>query len=89
MLHLFEYIRMLKHVGTQEWVFKEIQQVDRNAFRFKEIAEPYAYVSGLGDQMHYHPPEHCIAGPYLIDIFDPQLIDSLLALLNPYNMRYC
>jgi secreted Zn-dependent insulinase-like peptidase len=44
-------------------------------------------VSRLGDQMHLYPPEHTIAGPYLIDQFDPELIDSLLNLLDPSNMR--
>jgi secreted Zn-dependent insulinase-like peptidase len=33
---LFEYIQMLKDAKTQEWIFKEIQQVDATDFRFKE-----------------------------------------------------
>ncbi len=33
---LFEYIQMLKDAKMQEWIFREIQQVDATDFRFKE-----------------------------------------------------
>lgn len=86
--HVFEYIRMLKEAKVQEWIFKELQQVDRNDFRFKEKENPYDYVSRLGHHLHHYPPEHCVAGPYLLEEFDPVLIENLLGLLNPYNFRF-
>lgn len=84
---LFEYIQMLKDAKMQEWIFREIQQVDATDFRFKEKDEPFTYVSRLGEQMQLYPPHHAIAGPYLLEQYDPELISSLLNLLNPSNMR--
>ncbi len=34
--HLFEYIKIIKEGGIQEWIFKEIQAIDEIDFRFKD-----------------------------------------------------
>jgi secreted Zn-dependent insulinase-like peptidase len=52
------------------------------------LQEPFNYVSRLGEQMQLYPPEHVIAGPYLLEQYDPELIESLLSLLTPSNMRH-
>jgi len=38
--------------------------------------------------MRHYAPEHALSGPYLTEEYDPELINSLLQLLTPFNMMY-
>jgi insulysin len=85
--HTFEYIEMLRAAKVQEWIFREIALIDAIDFRFKEKEGASSYVSNLASNMHWYPPHHFLSGPYLVSEFDPALIEQVLQLLNPYNLR--
>lgn len=85
---VYDYIRLLQTEGPQEWVFEEIRQLSQIQFRFKEKQAPMTYVSSLCSNMQEYEPEWVIAGPYIVDQFEPKQISDLLECFVPQRMKY-
>eukprot|EP01088_Endostelium_zonatum_P015022 TRINITY_DN3510_c0_g2_i1.p1 TRINITY_DN3510_c0_g2~~TRINITY_DN3510_c0_g2_i1.p1 ORF type:complete len:969 (-),score=255.17 TRINITY_DN3510_c0_g2_i1:24-2930(-) len=83
---LMEYIEMLKEKGVQEWIWKEQQLLDALSFRFKQKEEPIGYVSAVSTLLQNYPPEKALTGEAISEEFKPELIETVLGLLNPRNM---
>ncbi len=75
---LFEYIQMLHEEGPQRELYREQAQLSTLAFRFREEAEPMGYVAGLANDMHTLAPRDVLNGNYLMEDYQPALIEELL-----------
>ncbi|MEE4190583.1 MAG: insulinase family protein, partial [Halieaceae bacterium] len=75
---LFEYIQMLREEGPQRELYREQAQLAALAFRFREEAEPLGYVAGLANDMHTLAPRDVLSGNYLMEDYQPALIEELL-----------
>ncbi|KAG7303562.1 hypothetical protein JYU34_012091 [Plutella xylostella] len=80
---VFSYLEMLRNLGPSERIFKEIQTIESNSFRFEEEHQPADYVETLSENMHFYPPEHYITGDKLYYKYDPEGIMQLLEAMRP------
>ncbi|GGD75993.1 insulinase family protein [Lacimicrobium alkaliphilum] len=84
---IFAYLKLIKRKGISRWRFDERKQFNQLAFDFHDKPRSIELASGLSEQMHHYPQEHLLIGEYLMDSYEPELIQSILAQLNPDNMR--
>ncbi|RIA99019.1 Metalloenzyme, LuxS/M16 peptidase-like protein [Glomus cerebriforme] len=85
-VHVFQYIEMLKQTGVQEWSFREVEKLNEIKFRFKEKSSPSGYTSALSNTMQTpYPREWILSGPFLIRKYEPKLIEESLEWLRPDN----
>lgn len=84
---VFQYLNMLRNEGPQPWIFQELQELWRIAFRFKGKDTPQSYVRDLAGMLHLFPFQDVLAGPYLLEEYRPDLITDLLHYLKPDNVR--
>lgn len=84
---VFQYLNMLRTEGPQPWIFQELQELWRIAFRFKGKDTPQSYVRDLAGMLHLFPFQDVLAGPYLLEEYRPDLITDLLHYLKPDNVR--
>ncbi|CAG8596514.1 4609_t:CDS:10, partial [Acaulospora morrowiae] len=84
---VFQHIKLMKKVGVQEYIFRELQNLQVIKFRFLEkSSSPADYVSFLASSLHLpFKREWAISGPYLIRNYDQKLIDEILDLLRADN----
>jgi insulysin len=85
---VFQYLAMMKTKGPQEWLFKEAQQLAAMKFHWIEKQEPLVYTRELSECMQVFPPKDVLTGLRLLRHYDPELLESVLDSLTPYNMRY-
>eukprot|EP01121_Diplochlamys_sp_Union-15-3_P012400 TRINITY_DN3708_c0_g1_i4.p1 TRINITY_DN3708_c0_g1~~TRINITY_DN3708_c0_g1_i4.p1 ORF type:complete len:951 (+),score=168.25 TRINITY_DN3708_c0_g1_i4:43-2895(+) len=84
---IYQYIKLIKKDGIQQWIFQEMKQLAEIGFRFKDKEKPISYVSSISSWMQQYPISNVLSAPYLIDEYDPELISQHLNLLSPNNMR--
>ncbi|KAJ7532538.1 hypothetical protein O6H91_13G008200 [Diphasiastrum complanatum] len=84
---LHQYLKMLREIKPQEWVFQELQSMGIMEFKFAEEESADDYVVHLAMNMHLYPERHIIYGDYAFEDWDPKSIEDLLVYLNPKNMR--
>ncbi|MCW8196083.1 peptidase M16 [Proteobacteria bacterium 005FR1] len=82
---VFAAIDRVARGGVEEWRYLELQRLGEIAFRFQEKAAPLATVRSLAPNLHYYEPAEAIAGDYLLQEYDPELIRHFAAFLNPDN----
>ena len=75
---LFEYIQLLRNEGPKQSLYREQAQLSALSFRFREEAEPLGYVAGLANSMHLLAPRDILDGNFLMEDFQPALIEELL-----------
>lgn len=81
---LFAYLRLMQQGGAfEQWRFAEESLLSGLAFRFQAQIQPIRYVRGLAATGLQHPTEDLIRAPYLLDVFNPDLVRQYLSLLNP------
>ncbi|PIK49484.1 putative insulin-degrading enzyme isoform X5 [Apostichopus japonicus] len=85
--HMFQYLNMLREKGPQQWVHEECRDLDAMKFRFKDKEQPTGYVTKLCHQLHYYPIRDVLFAPYCMDDYKPELIEMILSLLMPENVR--
>ncbi|KAK9890849.1 hypothetical protein WA026_012195 [Henosepilachna vigintioctopunctata] len=84
---VFSYINILKSVGPQERIFKELQTIEDLSFRFSVEENPMDYVEEISEAMHFYQPEDYITGSDLYFEYDPEGIVSVLNHLVPDKMN--
>ncbi|XP_073396481.1 nardilysin-like isoform X2 [Physcomitrium patens] len=84
---LFQYLKMLRSLGPQEWIFQEQNAVSKLNFEHFEDPAQDDYVASLATNMFLYTKAHVLYGDYAHDIWDPAMITELLAQLIPVNMR--
>lgn len=80
---IFQYLRMLRDAGSQEWIFRECQHLNAMTFRFKDKERPESYACATASCLHDYPIEEVLSGPYLIEDYRPELIEMVLSKLTP------
>jgi len=57
-------------------------------FRFKDNEDPFLYTAAVALSLQNYSEDWVLAGPYLVDQFDAELIEDFINRLTPENMRY-
>ncbi|KAH9716778.1 nardilysin-like [Citrus sinensis] len=76
---VYQYIKLLRQVSPQKWIFKELQDIGNMEFRFAEEQPQDDYAAELA--------EHVIYGEYMYEVWDEEMIKHLLGFFMPENMR--
>ncbi|KAL0853136.1 hypothetical protein ABMA27_012899 [Loxostege sticticalis] len=84
---VFQYISMVKAEGPQRWVWEEQRDLMAMEFRFKDALEPRTLVTGHVHLLQEFPMEDVLSAYYLMTEWKPELIEELLDLLIPENVR--
>ena len=84
--YVFRYIELMRQSGVQRWTFDEAHRLSELRFRYAEKAEPSSLVRSLSNNLHLLPPEELLRGHYLLDEFDPELIEKYLGYMRPDNL---
>mmetsp|Transcript_29851 Transcript_29851/g.97207 ORF Transcript_29851/g.97207 Transcript_29851/m.97207 type:complete len:1027 (-) Transcript_29851:78-3158(-) len=84
---VFGYAELLREAGPQRWVFDELRAMNEIDFRFQEEEDAVDYVERLSAKLHLFAPEHSLAGEYLMDEWEPNLVEQVLSELVPANAR--
>src|SRR5690606_9165154 len=83
---LFQYIRLVKREGIQEWLFEEQRRMAGISFMFQEPSRPISYVSSLSRRLQEYPAAEVLSAPYAYEEFDPDLLRDYLGYLRPDNL---
>lgn len=83
---LFGYIDLLKATDPEKWRYDEQALSAELNFRFQEKSSATAFVYLTGPALGLYPPEDVLIAPYLMEEFDPTLIESYLDYLTPDNV---
>lgn len=70
---VFSYINLLKQVGPQERIFREIQKIEDTSFRFSDEETAVDLVETLSEAMQNYPPEDYLTGSDLYFEYDPRV----------------
>ncbi|XP_013403642.1 insulin-degrading enzyme [Lingula anatina] len=84
---VFQYIKMLKREGPQEWIFKELQDLSHMQFRFKDKERPQGYACQVASVLHEYPLEEALSHGYHLTDYRPDLISLVLDMLTPEKIR--
>lgn len=84
---VYQYLKLLRHVSPQEWVFKELQDIATMEFRFAEEQPQDDYAAELAANLLVYPAEHVIYGEYAYEVWDEELIKYVLGFFKPETMR--
>ena len=82
----FAYIDVLKKQGPEAWRFAEQSELAAINFRFREDISVQSYVAQVANAMQYYAAEDVLQGPYLMDDFQPMLIQQALEGLSVNNV---
>ncbi|XP_052184105.1 nardilysin-like [Diospyros lotus] len=85
--YVYQYLKLLRQVSPQEWIFKELQDIGTMEFRFAEEQPQDDYAAELAANMLLYPPEHIIFGDYAYKLWDEEMINHVLSFFRPENMR--
>lgn len=91
-VHFFEYLKMLQTQEPPEWLWKELSDMSKIDFRFKQKERTSNTVSKLSSSLFkfkedfYIPPERLLNCTVLRE-FDPQEIKKFGNHLKPSNLR--
>ncbi|KFK43001.1 hypothetical protein AALP_AA1G066600 [Arabis alpina] len=85
--YIYQYLKLLRDVSPQEWIFKELQDIGNMDFRYAEEQPADDYASELSENMLVYPVEHVIYGDYVYQTWDPKMIEDLMDFFTPKNMR--
>jgi secreted Zn-dependent insulinase-like peptidase len=64
-----------------------MRQLAEMGFRFKDKEEPFRCLPTIAQNMQIYPEKYILAGDYLNEEYDPELIRKMLGCLTPENMR--
>ncbi|XP_059626381.1 nardilysin-like isoform X2 [Cornus florida] len=84
---VYQYIKLLRQVSPQEWIFKELKDIGNMEFRFAEEQPQDDYAADLAENLLVYPPEHIIYGDYAYNVWDEEMIKYVLSFFTPENMR--
>ncbi|PQM40259.1 nardilysin-like [Prunus yedoensis var. nudiflora] len=84
---VYQYIKLLRQVSPQEWIFRELQDIGNMEFKFSEEPAQDSYASGLAGSLLFYPAKYIIYGGYAYETWDEELIKHVLGFFTPDNMR--
>ena len=83
---LFDYIDLVKREGVADWIYREQRMLADLSFRFQEQQDPGRYAQALASNLHRYPAAELLVGPYMMESFEPALINKFLSSLRPENV---
>ncbi|RAL37378.1 hypothetical protein DM860_000072 [Cuscuta australis] len=84
---VYQYLKLLRQVSPQQWIFNELQNIGHMEFRFIEEEPQDEYAAVLAGNMLVYPPQDVVYGDYAYEIWDEQLIKDILGFFTVDNMR--
>ena len=84
---VFNYLKMLKEKGIEKRIFDEIKQVKSIKFNYLDKSRPINYVGSLSNTMQYYPPEDILRLHYLMEEFQPEVLQKFIHSLALENSR--
>jgi secreted Zn-dependent insulinase-like peptidase len=84
--YVFRYIHLIRTSGVADWTFDEQRRLSELRFLYAEKADPIGLVRSLSHDLHMLPSQELLRGHYLLDEFDPELIQEYLGYMRPDNM---
>ncbi|UJF18726.1 insulinase family protein [Vibrio sp. SS-MA-C1-2] len=84
---IFYYLELVKQQGINQWCYQEKRSVMEMAFQLQEQAKPINIVSHLASNIHHYHPNDIIYGDYMMETFEPELIQQLLSQITVDNMQ--
>lgn len=91
-VHVFEYLAMLKSQGPQEWVWKENSDMSKINFRFQQKTGTSSTVSKMSNKLYqftedaFIPPENLLNSS-IVREFNREEITKYGSYLSPENIR--
>ncbi|KAE8726975.1 insulin-degrading enzyme-like isoform X2 [Hibiscus syriacus] len=85
--YVYQYLKLLRQLSPQEWIFKELQDMGNMDFRFAEEESQDDYAAELAENLLVYPPEHVIYGDYVYELWEEETIRKILSFFTPRNMR--
>ncbi len=83
---VFRYFDMLRAQPPQAWLYQEQATVAELGFRFQEQGSTVGFVYQMAPRLDLFPAEDLLVAPYLMEAFDPALIEQFLGYLSPNNV---
>jgi insulysin len=84
---IFQYLNMMRDMGIKEWVFDEYRNLKDLEFRFEDHKNPISLVRKVVSAMRHYPFPEVLIAPTVVSEWRPDLIEVVLNLLNPKNLR--
>ncbi|CAA0081617.1 Protease 3 [BD1-7 clade bacterium] len=75
---VFQAIHRLQKDGIPKWVFDELAEISELNFDYQEEGNPLHYVVGLSNAMQYFPAKDVLQAEYVMDDYQPKLIEQAL-----------
>ncbi|KAA0033496.1 nardilysin-like [Cucumis melo var. makuwa] len=85
--YVYQYLKLLRQISPQEWIFRELQDIGNMEFRFAEEQPQDDYAAELAENLSFYPAEHVIYGEYVHKIWDEDLVKHIIGFFTPENMR--
>ena len=84
---LFYFIQLIKQQDNLDWRFVEKQKINQLIWNYANGIKAIDDAIGIADAMFLYPPEHVLAGEYILDKPDSTAVIKLLGYFTPTNMR--
>ena len=84
---VFAYIKMIQEKGPQKRIFDELKKTLQFQFDYKDKEKPMGYTYTLATKMHFYPVEDLLRTSYLMEEYNPELIQKALNSLRIDNLR--
>jgi insulysin len=84
---LFSYIKLIKESGIETWRIKETATLNQLMWDFPDQAKAIDEASHYSQSMFEYPPQHIIAGDYILDKPAVDIVLQILGGFCPENMR--
>lgn len=84
---IFSYLKLLQLAGPKELIFREIQTIEANAFRFANERDALENVEDLVISLKQYPPKYILTGDCLYFEYDANAIQQIIDELNSRNFN--
>lgn len=79
---IFSYLKLLQISGPKESIFREIQTIEANAFRFSNERDALDNVEDLVISLKQYPSKYILSGDSLFFEYNPNAIQKVIDELN-------
>lgn len=79
---IFSYLKLLQLSGPKESIFREMQTIEANGFRFSSERDALDNVEHLVISLKQYPPRYILTGDSLFFEYDPKAIQNVIDELN-------
>lgn len=79
---VFQYLTMLSKNGASEEIYKQIQEISDQCFKYEEPSEPCDLVETIVDNMQYYEEEDILSGSSLLREYNSDLIEEIQNVLS-------